>query len=87
MNKQTVMAVAISAVLFAGVYAGIQNDVSNRISAEAEEAEKDQIIESFERELNREPGPARPAERTSIDEDVLYHTANSVHWTDEESAE
>lgn len=87
MNRQTVLAVLISTVLFAGVYAGIQNDIGTQRTADTAGVDTDQIIESFERELNHEPGPARPAERTSIDEDVLYHTANSVHWTEEEPAD
>ena len=46
----------------------------------------DPIVEQFERELNREPGPARPVERSAIDEDELYQVVNSVHWTGEDES-
>ena len=88
MNRSTTMALLLTAALVASIYAGLTRDTSNATPAPLMDAsEPDPIIESFEREFNREPGPARPVERTSIDEDVLYHTANSVHWTKEEPAD
>ena len=44
----------------------------------------DPVVQQFEREMNREPTPRAPVERTSIDEDELYRQANRIHWTDEE---
>ena len=41
----------------------------------------DEVVSSFNRDLTRQPGPARPVNRESIDEDVLYRTMNSIHWT------
>ena len=45
------------------------------------QAAADQVAASFEREQNREPGPVRRPSRESIDQDVLYRTMNTVHWT------
>ena len=41
----------------------------------------DQVLASFERELNHSPVPARPARGESIDSDVLYRDINSVNWS------
>ena len=88
MNKSTTLALLLAAALVASIFAGLTRDNRNATPAALMNAsEPDPIIESFEREFNREPGPARPVERTAIDEDVLYHTANSVHWTEEKPAD
>ena len=42
----------------------------------------DPIAQSFERELNREPGPQAPVRRDSIDDDVLYQALNKMHWSE-----
>ena len=52
-----------------------------------EPAPADQVLASFERELNREPVPARPATREFINDDVLYRTMNAAHWTEYERME
>lgn len=44
----------------------------------------DPIVASFERELNREPTPARPVQRNAISQDELYAVLNSVHWSSPE---
>ena len=36
----------------------------------------DPVVSSFERELNREPAPAKDVTRDEIDEDVLYTLVN-----------
>lgn len=38
---------------------------------------------SFEREFDRQPGPAAPVTRQAREEDALYQTVNEVHWTRE----
>jgi len=43
----------------------------------------DPVIQSFERDFNREPVPTAPIRRESINSDELYRMVNSVHWTAE----
>lgn len=58
-------------------------------STHSSENGPDPILESFEREFNREPAPTPPVRRDDILDDELYKTLNSVHWTqeDEQSVE
>jgi len=48
------------------------------------EDDPDPVVQSFARELNREPAPAAPVRRDSVDEDRLYQAINPVHWTADE---
>ena len=48
-------------------------------------ATEDQVRASFERELNHVPALAHRVTRESIDDDVLYQIANTVHWTEDET--
>ncbi len=43
--------------------------------------EDDQIVASFERELNREPTPASVVTRSTIEGDILYEAINTIHWS------
>jgi hypothetical protein len=43
--------------------------------------EPDPVLESFERDMNREPTPTAPIRRDDIERDRLYEMINSVHWT------
>jgi len=54
------------------------------VADQPSENDPDPVVQSFERELNREPAPAAPVRRDSIDEDQLYQAVNSVHWTADE---
>ena len=78
MKKLTDVAVLTSAGLLAVIGVAIFDDMSR-----PENAATDEIVGSFNRELARQPGPARPVTRKAIDEDVLYRTVNSIHWTEE----
>ena len=84
MRKSNLVTLLIVACLLTGIGAAVVNDVnlatdeSNRIAV----TKPDPIVESFERDFDREPGPSRPAERKAIDEDVLYRALNSIHWTE-----
>ena len=63
------VAISITAALFFGV------------SPARGSAGDDQVVASFERELNRTPGPAVATARLAIDEDGLYQRVNEIHWT------
>ena len=39
------------------------------------------VVASFQRELNRKPGPSAPARRESIEQDELYELLNQTHWS------
>ena len=73
-------ALTATGILFL-VGSAIVTDWTQPASSNPTPVVEDQVVASFERELNHEPGPATPARREAIDEDVLYRTINSVHWT------
>ncbi len=78
MKKLTDPAVLASAGLLAVIGVAILDDMSRPGNATT-----DEVVSSFNRELARQPGPARPVTRGAIDEDVLYRTMNSIHWSGE----
>jgi hypothetical protein len=41
----------------------------------------DPVVASFERELNHESPPAPMVTRSAIQDDVLYETLNTIHWS------
>ena len=43
--------------------------------------EADPIVASFERDFDRQPGPATPAAGQAIEDDVLYQSVNEALWT------
>jgi hypothetical protein len=47
----------------------------------AELLENDQVVASFEREMNHEPSPAPAPTRSVIDDDLLYRTINPTQWS------
>lgn len=78
--KRTYPLGVINTIVAAGIVAHTLSTPSP-----SEEACKDLIGASFEPEMNREPGPAKPIRRESIEEDRLYDILSDVHWTQPES--
>lgn len=76
---------ALAAVAFLLALAAPGDAVPDR--APPQNRYPDPIVESFERALNREPGPATPAAGESIDDDELYQRLNAVHWTRKSTAD
>jgi len=68
------LVIAIMALSAGGAIAvGNSKSEQARASTKHQPTEpSDPIVESFERELNHQPGPNPPARRESIDEDWLY---------------
>ena len=73
MRKPIVIAMSAFACLIVGT--------SDKIFMNTNKAETDPVLASFERQFDREIAPAVRATRDSIDEDVLYRSMNSIHWT------
>jgi len=76
MAQRSSIRVAISIFTIAGAAAFLA-----AVTTEQVPQDTDQVAASFERELNREPGPAMPIHRESIERDELYEALNRVHWT------
>lgn len=57
------------------------------LRAETEEGRDDQIVASFERELNRAPAPRKEVTRDAIEEDELYVRINKPLQSDDEDHE
>jgi hypothetical protein len=72
--------IALNVVILIVVSVAIVAFVVNP-SAEGTVTKTDPILESFERDMTREPTPAAPVSRDSIDEDELYETINTIQWT------
>ena len=81
MAQRSSIRVAISIFTIAGAAAFLA-----AVTTEQVPQDTDQVAASFERELNREPGPAMPIHRESIARDELYEALNRVHWTQESSS-
>lgn len=75
------IAAAIAAALLAGSLKLLAVEGGGSRHAELARPESDPVVESFERELHRQPVPASPATGEAIDEDLLYRIVNEAHWT------
>ena len=75
-----VAAIYVTAIL---LNSALKPAESTSLAARQSQNLPDPVLESFERELNREPVPAAPVRREAIDGDELYRTINSVAWSPE----
>lgn len=77
------LTLALAAVFIATlVIDALTLDVSVRRDGEHEPSGADQVVASFERELNRQPSPAGRPRREAVEDDVLYRAVNEIHWTE-----
>lgn len=77
----------IAAMALVGLIIFAAGGAINRKAWEAsgqDEAPADQVLASFERELDHEPASARRIARESVDHDVLYRMVNAAQWTKDE---
>ena len=78
---KTAITISVLALAGLGTLALIVSARNHTPAASLSPNSDDPVAASFTRELNRKPGPAAPALQSMIDEDELYHLANSPHWT------
>ena len=76
MRKLTYVSMLASAMLIVGIQTGAFVEPHR-----TETGSTDEVVASFHPSLAREPGETRRTARKSIDNDVLYRTANAIHWT------
>ena len=72
---------AISIMGFVGGIIGITAILLFSIASAEETADIDQVVASFERELNHEPPAAKIVTRSAIDDDETYRAINTIHWS------
>ena len=70
-----------AAITAAGLLIAVGGAIVNDYIRHGQQAAVDPVVAAFEREFAREPGPPARIRRESIDDDVLYQTINSIHWT------
>ena len=83
--KKTIVISVTAATIVTGIAMVSILVNSENPSVQLSDMGPDPVLMSFERELNHEPAPATRARGESVDQDLLYRTVNSVHWTPEAS--
>ncbi len=76
-----------SVIGFVGTIIGISALFLFAVTSAEEVVEKDQIVASFERELNHEPPSIPTATRSAVEGDVLYQIINETSWSPETQIE
>lgn len=73
--------VAFIASAIIGLSLNIAQHHTSRSAEPVVENTTDPVLDSFLRDFDHKPSPVRYPRRDAIDDDVLYETLNSVHWT------
>ncbi len=75
------VAVAMTVTGFIGGIIALTATLVFAVDSAEESVENDQIVASFERAFNDRQPTAEVVTRFAIDDDVLYKTVNTVHWS------